>query len=144
MADTTADQKGRMLKRMVTIRRFEERVKELYHAGEIVGAIHLYIGEEAIAVGACEVLRDDDFVTSTHRSHGHTIAKVYDLKRTMAEMMGREGGLSRGVLDLQYGQANAVLELEAQEGIVATWLPDRRGRAEGGTEDEQEDAESPA
>jgi len=85
-----------MLKRMVTIRRFEERVKELYHAGEIVGAIHLYIGEEAVAVGACEALRDDDFVTSTHRSHGHTLAKRLDLSKTMAEMMGRERGHSRG------------------------------------------------
>ena len=96
MEEGTRQQKERMLKRMITIRRFEERVKELYHVGEIVGAIHLYIGEEAVAVGACEALRDDDFVTSTHRSHGHTIAKIHDLRRTMAEMMGREGGLSRG------------------------------------------------
>ena len=85
-----------MLKRMLTIRRFEERVKELYHAGDIVGAIHLYIGEEAIAVGACETLRDDDYVTSTHRSHGHTLAKRLDLDKTMAEMMGRATGHSRG------------------------------------------------
>lgn len=85
-----------MLRRMLTIRRFEERVKELYHAGEIVGAIHLYIGQEAVAAAACANLRDDDFVTSTHRSHGHTIAKRLDLKRTMAEMMGRETGHSRG------------------------------------------------
>ena len=96
MPDTARQRRTRMLKRMITIRRFEERVKELYHAGEIVGAIHLYIGEEAVAVGACEALRDDDFVTSTHRSHGHTIAKIFDLERTMAEMMGRETGLSRG------------------------------------------------
>jgi len=96
MPDTAQERRTRMLKRMVTIRRFEERVKELYHAGEIVGAIHLYIGEEAVAVGACEALRDDDFVTSTHRSHGHTLAKRLDLSKTMAEMMGREGGHSRG------------------------------------------------
>ncbi|MFH0965426.1 MAG: thiamine pyrophosphate-dependent dehydrogenase E1 component subunit alpha [Planctomycetota bacterium] len=95
-AEATKEAKVRMLTRMLTIRRFEERVKELYHAGEIVGAIHLYIGQEAIAVGTCEALREDDYVTSTHRSHGHTIAKIFDLKRTMAEMMGRETGLSRG------------------------------------------------
>ena len=90
------EQKARMLKRMIAIRRFEERVKQLYRAGEITGAIHLYIGQEAVAVGACEALRDDDYVTSTHRPHGHCIAKVFELKRTMAEMMGRETGLSRG------------------------------------------------
>ena len=83
MVEVTKEQKIEMLKRMVTIRLFEERVKQLYGAGEIVGAIHLYIGEEAIAVGTCSALREDDYVTSTHRSHGHCIAKVHDLKRSM-------------------------------------------------------------
>jgi len=96
MAEVTKEQKARMLERMLAIRRFEERVKQLYRAGEIVGAIHLYIGQEAVAVGACEALRPDDYATSTHRPHGHCIAKVWDLDRTMAEMMGRETGLSRG------------------------------------------------
>jgi TPP-dependent pyruvate/acetoin dehydrogenase alpha subunit len=85
-----------MLRRMVTIRGFEEEVKRLYRAGEITGAIHLYIGQEAVAVGACAALRDDDFVTSTHRPHGHCLAKVSDPRRTMAEMMGRATGLSGG------------------------------------------------
>jgi pyruvate dehydrogenase E1 component alpha subunit len=88
--------KTRLLRRMVTIRLFEERVKELYRGGEITGAIHLYIGQEAIAVGACEALRPDDYVTSTHRSHGHCIARAQDLRRAMAEMMGRATGLSGG------------------------------------------------
>jgi len=88
--------KHHMLKRMITIRRFEEEVKRLYRADEIVGAIHLYIGQEAVAVGTCEALRDDDCVTSTHRSHGHTIAKRLDLNKTMAEMMGRATGHSKG------------------------------------------------
>jgi len=88
--------KRKMLKRMLTIRRFEEEVKRLYRAGEITGAIHLYIGQEAVAVGATETLRDDDYTTSGHRPHGHTIAKGLDLKRVMAEMMGRETGVSRG------------------------------------------------
>lgn len=96
MARLTKEQKARMLKRMIAIRRFEESVKQLYRAGEIVGAIHLYIGQEAIAVGTCEALQDDDYVTSTHRPHGHCIARVWDIKRTMAEMMGRETGLSGG------------------------------------------------
>jgi pyruvate dehydrogenase E1 component alpha subunit len=86
----------RMLRQMLSIRRFEEEVKRLYRLGEITGAIHLYIGQEAVAVGACSALRDDDYVTSTHRPHGHCIAKVFDLKRTMAEMLGRETGLSHG------------------------------------------------
>ncbi len=96
MVDVTRERKIRMLKRMVAIRRFEESVKQLYQIGEIVGAIHLYIGQEAVAVGVCEALRDDDYVTSTHRSHGHCIAKSWDLKKSMAEMMGRSTGLSGG------------------------------------------------
>ncbi len=92
----TKEMRSRLLKRMVTIRRFEERVKVLYRAKEIVGAIHLYIGEEATAVGTCEALEPGDYVTSTHRSHGHCIARGLDLKRMMAEMMGRETGVSRG------------------------------------------------
>ena len=89
-------QQARMLKTMLTIRRFEERVKQLYRGGEIVGAIHLYIGQEAVAAGVCAALRRDDYATSTHRSHGHCLAKVGDVRRSMAEMMGRETGLSRG------------------------------------------------
>ena len=103
------DQRIRMLERMILIRRYEQRVKELYHAGDITGAIHLCIGQEAVAVGACAALRADDYVTSTHRSHGHTLAKGLDPKRTMAELMGREGGYCRGrggsmhVFDLDRG-----------------------------------------
>jgi len=88
--------RARMLKRMVTIRRFEEIVKVLYKAKEITGAIHLYIGEEAVAVGTCEALGPGDYVTSTHRSHGHCVARGLDINRMMAEMMGRETGVSRG------------------------------------------------
>jgi len=81
---------------MLSIRLFEQRVKQLYRAGEIVGAIHLYIGEEAIATGVSEALRRDDYVFSTHRGHGHLIAKGGDLKRMMAELMGKATGCSRG------------------------------------------------
>ncbi|MCK5801929.1 MAG: dehydrogenase E1 component subunit alpha/beta [Lentisphaeria bacterium] len=96
MNKATTSQQAEMLRKMIEIRRFEEEVKRLYRAKEITGAIHLYIGQEAVAVGACSALRDDDFATSTHRPHGHCIAKVGDLPRTMAEMMGRETGLSGG------------------------------------------------
>ena len=90
------DLKATMLKQMVLIRRFEEEVKRLYRAGDITGAIHLYIGQEAVGVGASEALRPDDYTTSGHRSHGHTLAKHVDVKKTMAEMMGRVNGHSHG------------------------------------------------
>jgi TPP-dependent pyruvate/acetoin dehydrogenase alpha subunit len=81
---------------MLLIRRFEEKVKVLYAEKTIEGAIHLYIGQEAVAAGVCAVLRKDDYVFSTHRGHGHAIAKGADLKAVMAELMGRDTGLSRG------------------------------------------------
>ena len=65
------DQWIRMYRRMVTIRRFEEQVNELYTRALMPGLAHLYIGEEAVAVGICETLRLDDYITSTHRGHGH-------------------------------------------------------------------------
>jgi TPP-dependent pyruvate/acetoin dehydrogenase alpha subunit len=86
----------RMYRRMATIRIFEQRVKALYKAKEIYGAIHLYIGQESVAVGVCAGLRDDDSVFSTFRGHGHLIAKGGDIRRMMAELMGRETGCSRG------------------------------------------------
>jgi acetoin:2,6-dichlorophenolindophenol oxidoreductase subunit alpha len=85
-----------MLRTMLLIRRFEERVKVLYGEGVVIGAIHLYIGQEAVATGVCSCLRSDDWVFSTHRGHGHAIAKGCDLGGIMAELMGRDTGLSRG------------------------------------------------
>jgi len=82
--------------KMLTIRRFEERVSELFAAGKLPGFIHLYIGEEAVATGVCANLRDDDFITSTHRGHGHLIAKGGDLKLMMAELYGRKTGYCKG------------------------------------------------
>ena len=86
----------RILDLMYRIRLFEERTMKLFREGLIVGALHHYIGEEAIAVGACAAVEKDDYVVSTHRGHGHCIAKGADLKRMMAELMGRETGYSRG------------------------------------------------
>ncbi|MBU2547684.1 MAG: thiamine pyrophosphate-dependent dehydrogenase E1 component subunit alpha [Proteobacteria bacterium] len=85
-----------MLGRMLTIRMFEQRVSELFAAGKIPGFVHLYIGEEAVAVGVCTALKDSDYITSTHRGHGHLIAKGGDLKRMMAELFGRSTGYCKG------------------------------------------------
>ncbi len=92
----TNEQKRWMLQRMILIRCLEKRIKSLYRAGELTGAVHLCIGQEAVAVAACAALRPDDYVTSTHRGHGHTVAKGLDLRKTMAELMGRESGHCRG------------------------------------------------
>jgi acetoin:2,6-dichlorophenolindophenol oxidoreductase subunit alpha len=81
---------------MLTIRIFELRVKREFRTGEIPGFVHLYVGEEAIAAGVCASLRDDDYVTSTHRGHGHCIAKGCSLDAMMAEIYGRETGLCKG------------------------------------------------
>jgi len=81
---------------MLTIRLFDERALALYRAGEMRGTTHPYIGMEAVGVGVMLALRPDDYVTSTHRGHGHTIAKGGDPKRMMAELLGRATGYSGG------------------------------------------------
>jgi len=87
---------ARMYRAMFSIRRFEQQVKQLYRAGEVLGAVHLCIGQEAVAVGVCSALRDDDSVFSTHRGHGHYLAKTGDAAGAMAELMGRQTGCSHG------------------------------------------------
>jgi pyruvate dehydrogenase E1 component alpha subunit len=81
---------------MFLIRRFEEKAAEAYTLGKIGGFLHLYIGEEAVAVGATSALRPDDYAISAYREHGHCLAKGSDPKRTMAELYGRRDGLSGG------------------------------------------------
>lgn len=81
---------------MCTIRKFEECVKHDFLAGEIPGFTHSYIGEEAIATGVCAALRNDDVIESTHRGHGHCVAKGADVNRMMAEIFGKETGLCKG------------------------------------------------
>jgi pyruvate dehydrogenase E1 component alpha subunit len=85
-----------MLSKMVEIRLFEEKVFELYAQNLVPGTIHLYLGEEAVAVGVCSALNKDDYITSTHRGHGHCIAKGAELKRTMAEILGKKTGYCKG------------------------------------------------
>jgi pyruvate dehydrogenase E1 component alpha subunit len=94
--DWSADALRWMYRTMVTIRVFEERVAREFRSGAIPGFVHMYIGQEAVATGVCASLGDADLVTSTHRGHGHAIAKGCELDATMAEIYGRETGLCRG------------------------------------------------
>src|SRR5262245_5074524 len=86
----------RLLSDMLLIRRFEEKAAEASALGKIGGFLHLYIGEEAVAVGATSVLRPDDYAISAYREHGHCLAKGSEPKRVMAELCGRRGRLSKG------------------------------------------------
>ena len=86
----------RFYEQMRTIRAFEERADELYKSRQMPGLTHLYIGEEAIAVGVCESLGRDDYITSTHRGHGHCLAKGADVERMFCELLGKEAGYCRG------------------------------------------------
>lgn len=85
-----------MYRNMLRIRRFEERLAEESARGNIPGLLHLYVGEEAVAVGACSALRKEDYITSTHRGHGHCIAKGGDLRKMMAELFAKETGYCKG------------------------------------------------
>jgi acetoin:2,6-dichlorophenolindophenol oxidoreductase subunit alpha len=86
----------RMYRRMQAIRLFEEQVNELYTRALMPGLAHLYIGEEAVAVGICEALRPNDYITSTHRGHGHCIAKGASPDRMFAELLGKKAGYCKG------------------------------------------------
>ncbi|MEL7564351.1 MAG: thiamine pyrophosphate-dependent dehydrogenase E1 component subunit alpha [Dehalobacterium sp.] len=90
------DDVKQMYKKMLEIRYFEERVIDLYKKSIMPGLAHLYIGEEAVAVGTCMALKKDDYITSTHRGHGHLIAKGGELKPMMAEILGKKTGYCRG------------------------------------------------
>lgn len=85
-----------MYRQMQEIREFEQKASELSEAGELPGPVHLYTGQEAVAVGTCLALGDDDIIGSTHRGHGHVLAKGADIDKMMAEIAGKEPGLNRG------------------------------------------------
>ena len=85
-----------MYEQMAKIRAFEEQVNELYQAAKMPGLAHLYTGEEAVAVGVCEALARTDYITSTHRGHGHCLAKGATVDRMLAELLGKEAGYCRG------------------------------------------------
>ena len=96
VAEPTAEKWLLMYRRMQMIRHFEDRVNDLYLRALMPGLAHLYVGEEAVAVGICEALRPDDYITSTHRGHGHCLAKGAAPDRMFAELLGKEAGYCRG------------------------------------------------
>lgn len=122
---------------MRTIREFEDWVAKLASDGEIAGATHEYSGQEAVAVGVCGRLRADDIITSTHRGHGHLIAKGASVHAMMAELMGRATGLNRGrggsmhAADLSLGilGANGIVAAGAPIAAGAAWAAKSRGDA---------------
>lgn len=122
------DGRREALKRMVTIREFEESVADLFEDGEIPGFVHLYSGQEAVAVGACAALESDDYITSTHRGHGHCIAKGLEPSRMMAELFGAVDGYCSGkggsmhIADTETGMLGA-------NGIVGAGAPIATGAA---------------
>jgi pyruvate dehydrogenase E1 component alpha subunit len=114
--------------RMLRIRRFEEQVGVLFSQGQLPGFVHLYIGEEAVGAGVCAALRDDDYIVSTHRGHGHVIAKGGDFNRMMAELFGKATGYCKGkggsmhIADFSIGMLGAC-------GIVGGGIPMAVGAA---------------
>ena len=118
------------------IGRFEERAIEFVRSGEIVGGIHPYVGQEAIAAGVCAALTDADVITSTHRGHGHVLARGVDPARLFAELMGRESGLNKGrggsmhAADFSLGilGANAIVGAAGSIATGAAWALRQRGR----------------
>lgn len=119
-----------MMRRMMTIRRFEETVMSLVQGAELVGMAHCYIGEEAVAVGACAALRDDDYITGNHRSHGHPIAKGGDVRKAMAELLGKSTGYCKGKGGSMH-LADFSIGILGESGIVGSALPVAVGAALG-------------
>lgn len=124
-----------LYRRMVRIRKFEEAVVEVYLRGLMPGLAHSYAGEEAVAVGVCSALRTDDYITSTHRGHGHLIAKGGRTDRMMAEVLGKAAGYNRGrggtmhIVDLSLGILGANGIVGGGMGIAAGagWSSKQRG-----------------
>jgi len=126
-----------MYRKMLRIRRFEERVIRLVNENEIAGVTHEYIGQEAVAVGVCAALNKDDVITSTHRGHGHIIAKGGHVNRMMAELFARVTGYNRGrggsmhIADLSLGifGANGIVGAGAPIAMGAAWASQARGQS---------------
>ena len=111
-----------MYRTMQTIRQFESRVKEIFQEGKIPGFVHVSIGEEASATGVAAALTDTDYITSTHRGHGHLIAKGGDVKPMMAELFGKKTGYCKGKGGSMH-IANFELGILGANGIVGAGLP---------------------
>ena len=125
-------------RRMVRIRLFEEAAGRLAEAAKLPGFLHLYVGEEAVASGVCVALNDDDHITSTHRGHGHLVAKGGDFNRMMAELMGKSTGYCKGrggsmhISDLSLGMlgANGIVGAGAPIAVGAAFADKYRGRGQ--------------
>jgi acetoin:2,6-dichlorophenolindophenol oxidoreductase subunit alpha len=125
----------RMYTEMMKIRVFEEHVNELYRSAKMPGLAHLYIGQEAVAVGVCQALRRDDYITSTHRGHGHCLAKGAEVERMFCELLGKEAGYCRGkggsmhIADHENGNlgANAIVGGSAGIATGAAYSAKARG-----------------
>ena len=121
-AEVSKDKLLKMYHTMQTIRHFEERLRDLFKEGKVPGFVHVSIGEEASATGVCAALTDQDYITSTHRGHGHLLAKGGKLKPMMAELFGRKTGYCKGkggsmhIADFSIGILGA-------NGIVGAGLP---------------------
>lgn len=122
MTDLKDSRKIEMLKTIIRIRRFEEKTVQLYQVAKIWGYLHPYIGQEAIAAGACAAIKKSDYIVSTHRGHGHSIAKGADINRMMAELLGKQTGYCKGrggsmhIADTELGMLGA-------NGIVGGGIP---------------------
>lgn len=128
MSEMAVDRLLAMYEMAATIRRFEQRAIEQYRLGKIRGYLHPYLGEEAIAVGAIAALEPDDYIVSTHRGHGHAIAKGHDPKRMMAELFGKETGYCRGRGGSMHVASRSIRNLGAN-GIVGGGLAIAAGAA---------------
>jgi TPP-dependent pyruvate/acetoin dehydrogenase alpha subunit len=109
-------------RKMYAIRVFEEKVEELFAAGELPGFVHLYIGQEACAVGVCAHLKEDDYITSTHRGHGHCIAKGGRLDKMMAELYAKKTGYNKGKGGSMH-LADTTIGILGANGINAAGMP---------------------
>src|SRR5579862_8655305 len=135
---TAAELHLHMYRRMLMIRLFEEHVNDLYTRALMPGLAHLYIGEEAVAVGVCEALRQDDYITSTHRGHGHCLAKGAAPDRMFAELLGKEAGYCKGkggsmhIADPDTGNlgANAIVGGSAGIATGAAFSATRMGKGQ--------------
>ncbi|HEX9996808.1 MAG TPA: thiamine pyrophosphate-dependent dehydrogenase E1 component subunit alpha, partial [Abditibacterium sp.] len=116
------------LRQMLLIRRFEEKLDDLFSSGVIKGTSHLYAGQEAVAVGVCAALRPDDLMTSTHRGHGHFLAKGGDTNALMAELWGKATGPSKGRGGSQH-VADYSIGFLGSNGITAGGIPIATGAA---------------
>jgi TPP-dependent pyruvate/acetoin dehydrogenase alpha subunit len=133
--EVSASQWLHMYGQMLRIRLFEEQVNQLYLSARMPGLAHLYIGQEAVAVGVCQALRPDDYITSTHRGHGHCLAKGASVDRMFAELLGKAAGYCRGkggsmhIADQERGNlgANAIVGGSAGIATGAAFSARRRG-----------------